>query len=210
MAFPHKTGLPQFVPAGCPQLHRDLPRAARHQTLGGRVARPSGPSCGFVDSHDLVPTPVSRAGGHTRRLRRPTAGASHAPSGAVSPLCRGRGLFAQEARSGVGRPCLLPAVPRCGARGGFRYKTTGNAITKPIVPICSWRKDEIRNTEIYRAILFRLFVQKRPKNTHFWQFSALFFLLYLSVCTNLYLLRGNRPKQQNAPAGATNTKPGLA
>ena len=44
-----------FLPAGCPQLHRHRPRAARRLTLDGRVARPLGPSCGFVDSHDLVP-----------------------------------------------------------------------------------------------------------------------------------------------------------
>ena len=42
-------------------------------------------------------------GGFTRRLRRPTAGASHAPSGAANPFCRAGGLFAQEVRRGEGR-----------------------------------------------------------------------------------------------------------
>lgn len=42
-------------------------------------------------------------GGFTRRLRRPTAGASHAPSGAAIPFCRAGGLFAQEVRRGEGR-----------------------------------------------------------------------------------------------------------
>ncbi|TYQ19203.1 UNVERIFIED_CONTAM: hypothetical protein JM85_2392 [Acetobacter peroxydans] len=32
--------------------------AARRLTLGGRVARPLGPSYGFVDSHSLEPEPV--------------------------------------------------------------------------------------------------------------------------------------------------------
>ncbi len=135
-------------PACCPQLHRHLPRAARHQTLGGRVTRPSGPSCGFVDSHDLVPAPVRKAGGFTRRLRRPTAGASHAPSGAASPLCRGGGLFAQEARSGVGRPCLLPTVPCSGVQGCVMYERTRNVITKQPSPIFSCWKCAETNTEI--------------------------------------------------------------
>lgn len=41
--------------------------------------------------------------GFTRRLRRPTAGASHAPSGAAIPFCRAGGLFAQEVRREEGR-----------------------------------------------------------------------------------------------------------
>ena len=38
-------------------------------------------------------TGVERSGVSIRRLRRPTAGASHAPSDAGNPLCRDRGFF---------------------------------------------------------------------------------------------------------------------
>ena len=102
-------------PACCPQLHRYLPRAVRHQTLGGRVARPLGPSYGFVDSLDFVLAPASRGGALTRRLWRPAAGASHAPSGVASTLCHVQGVLLRS--GGIWeRLHFLPAVLRCRAK----------------------------------------------------------------------------------------------
>ena len=69
---------------------------------------------------------IRSARGFTRRLRRPTTGASHALSGADDPLCRGGGFFAQEVRSGEGRPCFSygvfspGCVPCLGADGRVR------------------------------------------------------------------------------------------
>ena len=65
---------------------------------GGGVSVPNRPQ---LHRHDCVPEPVRRDSRHTRRLRRPTAGASHAPSGAATTLCRVQGVLLRS--EGVGR-----------------------------------------------------------------------------------------------------------